>query len=131
VRVYVTNKLPAATTVHWHAVFVPSGMDGVGGLTQVPIQPGETFKYERTFKQHGTFMYHSHHDEMTQMALGLLGMIVVHPRKPGEDYKVQRDFVFMLSEWSIPIGASRPNPNEMTEFNTLTLNAKCFPGTSP
>jgi len=131
VRFYVTNKLPEPTTVHWHAVFVPSGMDGVGGLNQKVIEPGETFKYEWTFRQHGTFMYHSHHDEMTQMALGLMGMIVVHPRKRGPDDRVDRDFVMMLGEWSIPIGASRPNPNEMTEFNTLTINAKCFPGTAP
>jgi hypothetical protein len=68
---------------------------------------------------------------MTQMALGMMGMIVVHPRNAGADYKVDRDFVLLLSEWSIPVGASRPNPNEMTEFNVLTINAKCFPGTAP
>ncbi|MEO8903214.1 MAG: multicopper oxidase domain-containing protein, partial [Polyangiaceae bacterium] len=71
VRVYVTNKLPAPTTVHWHGVYLPAGMDGVGGLNQKPIQPGETFKYEWTFRQHGTLMYHAHHDEMTQMAMGM------------------------------------------------------------
>lgn len=131
VRVYVTNKLKAATTVHWHGVFVPSGMDGVGGLNQRAIQPGETYMYEWTFRQFGTFMYHSHHDEMTQMALGLMGMIVVHPRQPTADYVVDRDFVIMLGEWSIPVGASRPNPNEMTDFNVLTMNAKAFPGTPP
>ena len=131
VRVYVTNRLKAPTTIHWHGIYLPSGMDGVGGLSQKVIQPGETFKYEWTFRQHGTFMYHSHHDEMTQMAMGMMGMIVVHPRKPAADYKVDRDFCIMLSEWAIPIGASRPNPNEMTEFNTLTMNARVFPGTAP
>ena len=59
VRVYVTNKLKAATTVHWHGVYLPNGMDGVGGLNQPDIQPGETFVYEWTFRQHGTYMYHS------------------------------------------------------------------------
>jgi manganese oxidase len=131
VRVYVTNRLKAATTVHWHGVFVPSGMDGVGGLNQRAIQPGETFMYEWTFRQFGTFMYHSHHDEMTQMALGLMGMIVVHPRNPPADYAVDRDFVIMLGEWSIPVGTRRPNPNAMTDFNVLTMNAKAFPGTAP
>ncbi len=82
VRIYVTNKLVAPTSVHWHGVFLPNGMDGVGGLTQRAIKPKETFKYEFTLRQHGTFMYHSHHDEMTQMALGLMGMIVIHPRRP-------------------------------------------------
>jgi manganese oxidase len=131
VRVYVTNRLSAATTVHWHGVFVPSGMDGVGGLNQRSISPGETFMYEWTFRQFGTFMYHSHHDEMTQMALGLMGMIVVHPRVPPPDYAVDRDFVIMLGEWSIPVGTRRPNPNAMADFNVLTMNAKAFPGTSP
>ncbi|XYH94676.1 multicopper oxidase family protein [Sorangium sp. So ce1128] len=131
VRIYVTNKLIAPTTIHWHGVFLPSGMDGVGGLSQRIIMPKETFKYEWTFRQHGTFMYHSHHDEMTQMALGLMGMIVVHPRRPSADYRVQRDFAMLLSEWAIPAGAKRPDPNEMSDFNVLTINAKAFPGTAP
>jgi FtsP/CotA-like multicopper oxidase with cupredoxin domain len=130
VRIYVTNKLPAATTIHWHGLIMPNGMDGVGGLTQRAIQPGETFKYEFTIWQNGTFMYHSHHDEMTQMALGQLGMIVVHPREPKEPLP-DRDFVYLLSEWKVPAGTMRPDPNEMTEFNILTLNAKAFPGTAP
>jgi FtsP/CotA-like multicopper oxidase with cupredoxin domain len=131
VRVYVTNRLPAPTTVHWHGVYLPNGMDGVGGLNQRAIQKGETFKYEWTFRQHGTFMYHSHHDEMTQMAMGMVGMIVVHPRKPPESHRVDRDFVIMLSEWSIKPGTSRPDPNAMSDFNVLTMNAKAFPGTPP
>ncbi len=131
VRVYVTNELAAATTVHWHGVFLPNGMDGVGGLTQPSIKPGETFKYEWTFRQHGTLMYHSHHDEMTQMALGLMGMIVVHPRRPSPGYKVDRDFVMLLSEWFIKPGTRRPDPAKMSDFNLLTINAKAFPGTAP
>ncbi len=131
VRIYVTNRLSAPTTAHWHGVYLPSGMDGVGGLNQRAIAPGETFKYEWTFRQHGTFMYHSHHDEMTQMAMGLMGMIVVHPRTPPPGHRVDRDFVIMLSEWKIAPGTSRPDPNEMSDFNILTMNAKTFPGTVP
>lgn len=131
VRIYVSNRLSAPTTVHWHGIFLPSGMDGVGGLNQVAIMPGETFMYEWTFRQHGTFMYHSHHDEMTQMAMGLMGMMVVHPRKPSADYQVDRDFVTMLGEWVIPAGARRPDPNAMADFNVLTMNARAFPGTVP
>lgn len=130
VRIYVTNKLPAATTVHWHGIILPCGMDGVGGLTQRPIPPGETFKYEFTLWQQGTYMYHAHHDEMTQMALGLLGVIVIHPREP-KGPPVDRDFVYMLSEWKIAPGTMRPDPNEMTDFNVLTLNGKVYPGTAP
>jgi manganese oxidase len=129
VRIYVTNRLSAPTTIHWHGVFLPNGMDGVSGLTQKAIEPGETFKYEFVVLQHGTHMYHSHHDEMTQMGMGLLGMVVFHPRKPTEGYRVDRDFVVLLSEWRIDVGTSRPNPFEMTDFNVFTMNGKAFPAT--
>jgi manganese oxidase len=85
VRIYVTNRLPVATSVHWHGIYLPNGMDGVGGLTQPYIKPGETAKYEYTLRQHGTFMFHSHHDEMTQMGMGLIGMFVIHPRQPAPE----------------------------------------------
>jgi FtsP/CotA-like multicopper oxidase with cupredoxin domain len=130
VRIYVTNKLPAPTTVHWHGIILPSGMDGVSGLSQPPIPPGETYVYEFTLQQHGTFMYHSHHDSMTQDALGLTGMFVIHPRKPTGP-KVDRDFVILLHEWRIDPDTSRPNLLEMVEFNIFTMNGKAFPATEP
>ncbi len=130
VRIYVTNRLPAATTVHWHGILLPSGMDGVGGLSHQAIAPGETFRYEFTLRQASTNMYHSHHDEMTQIGLGMTGMFVIHPRRPVGP-RVDRDFVILLHEWRIDVGTRRPNPNEMTDFNVLTMNAKAFPGTEP
>jgi manganese oxidase len=130
VRIYVTNKLPASTSIHWHGILMPSGMDGVGGLSQAPIQPGQTFKYEYTVWQHGTFMYHSHHDEMTQMALGMLGLFVIHPREPKAP-PPDRDYALMLSEWKIVPGTRRPDPSEMIEFNVLTFNGRAYPGTAP
>lgn len=130
VRIYVTNKLPEATTVHWHGVLVPNGMDGVGGLNQKPIEPGETYKYEFQLRQHGTCMYHSHTDDMTQIALGMMGMFIIHPRNSAGP-RPDRDFVLMSSEWRIDVGTSRPVPTEMTDFNVLTFNARAFPGTAP
>lgn len=130
VRIYVTNRLPEPTTTHWHGLFVPSGMDGVGGLNQPYIQPGQTFRYELDMTRPGTFMYHSHYDEMTQIALGAVGMIVVHPRA-ARAARADRDFVIMLHEWAIPPGARRPNPLAMSDFNVLTMNGKCFPATEP
>lgn len=129
VRVYVTNRLPAPTTVHWHGVFLANGMDGVGGITQPVIKPGETFRYEWTFRQSGTLMYHPHHDEMTQMAMGMMGLIVVHPRGVSQAERPDRDFAILLSEWKIEPGARRPDPMAMNDFNLLTMNGKCFPGT--
>ncbi len=128
VRIYVTNRLDVATTVHWHGLYVPNGMDGVGGLHQRSIEPGETFRYEFTLRQSGTFMYHSHHDEMTQMALGLTGLFVVHPREP-EAEPPARDYAILLHEWKITPGAKRPDPNEMMDFNVLTMNARIHPAT--
>jgi FtsP/CotA-like multicopper oxidase with cupredoxin domain len=130
VRIFVTNRLAAPTTVHWHGILLPNGMDGVGGLNQRAIRPGETFKYEFTLRQSGTCMYHAHHDEMTQIALGMTGLFIIHSRKRQEP-RVDRDFALMLHEWRIDPGTSRPNPNEMTDFNILTVNAKAFPATEP
>jgi hypothetical protein len=118
-----------ATTVHWHGVLLPNGMDGAGGLTKKAIQPGETFKYEVTLHQSGTAMYHWHYDDMTQIALALTGLLVIHPRRPRT--VVDRDFAILLHEWRVDHGTKRPNPNEMIEFNMLTMNARAFLGTAP
>jgi manganese oxidase len=128
VRIFVTNRLSAPTTVHWHGILLPSGMDGVGGLSQRAIRTNETFLYEFTLKQHGTFQYHSHHDEMTQMGMGMVGLFVIHPRNP-KGPRPDRDFALLVHEWAVEVGTERPNPNEMTDFNILTINARCFPGT--
>jgi FtsP/CotA-like multicopper oxidase with cupredoxin domain len=130
VRIYVTNKLPENTSVHWHGLLVPSGMDGVAGLSQKNIGRGETYKYEFQLRQHGTYMYHSHSDDMTQIALGMMGMFVIHRRTPTGP-NVDRDFALMSSEWRIDVGTRRPNPIEMTDFNVLTFNGRAFPGTAP
>ena len=129
VRFYVTNKLPEPTSVHWHGVILPNGMDGVAGLTQRAIPVGETFKYEFTMSKAGTFMYHPHFDEMTQIALGMVGMIVVHPKQ--RPARRVRDYALMAHEWKIPIGAKRPDPMAMSDFNVLTFNSKAFPATEP
>jgi FtsP/CotA-like multicopper oxidase with cupredoxin domain len=129
VRFYVTNKLPEPTSVHWHGVILPSGMDGVAGLTQKAIPVGETYKYEFTMRRAGTFMYHPHFDEMTQIALGMVGMIVVHPKR--RDARRVRDYSLMAHEWMIPIGSRRPDPLAMSDFNVLTFNSKAFPATEP
>lgn len=129
VRILVTNKLPEPTAVHWHGVLLPSGMDGVQGLTQKPIMPGETFTYEFTLTQHGTQMYHSHGDEMVQIGLGTMGFFIIHPNQP--KHKIDRDYAIFLNEWFVEPGTSRPDPNVMTDFNIFTFNSRAFPGTAP
>ena len=124
VRILVTNRLREATTIHWHGLLLPSGMDGVGGLTQPKIQPGETFAYEFTLRQHGTHMYHPHADEMTQMAMGMMGLFIIHPK--GGD-TVDRDYAFILHNFALHPGTRRPDPAVMQDFDLWTFNSKVFP----
>lgn len=63
------------------------------------------------------------------MGMGMVGMIVIHPRKP-KGPRPDRDFVLLTHEWAVEVGSERPDPNEMTDFNILTFNAKAFPGTA-
>jgi manganese oxidase len=130
VRIFVTNKLPEHTTIHWHGMLVPNGMDGVGGLTQPHIEPGKTFVYEFVVRRSGTFMYHPHADEMVQMAMGMMGSIVVHPRSPGER-RVDRDFVFLMQSYDIDPGSSLPKVMTMLDFNLWAWNSRVFPGIDP
>ncbi len=129
VRLFVTNKLPEVTTIHWHGQRLPCGMDGVTGLTQPPIPPGKTFVYEFVAQQAGTFMYHPHADEMVQMAMGMMGFWVTHPkgRHPLIN-EVDRDYVFLLASYDIEPGAATPKVMTMLDFNLWTWNSRVFPG---
>jgi FtsP/CotA-like multicopper oxidase with cupredoxin domain len=130
VRIFVTNKLPEHTTIHWHGQRLPNGMDGVGGLNQPQIPAGKTFVYEFEAKRPGTFMYHPHADEMTQMAMGMMGFWVTHP-KNANFMKVDRDFVFILNAYDIDPGSFTPKVNTMLDFNLWTWNSRAFPGIDP
>ncbi|KFI05650.1 multicopper oxidase family protein [Massilia sp. BSC265] len=130
VRIFVTNKLPEITSVHWHGQILPCGMDGVSGLTQPAIPPGKTFVYEFVARHAGTFMYHPHADEMMQMAMGMMGFWVTHPKNP-KQHAVDRDYVFLLSSYDIEPGSYTPRTNTMLDFNLWTFNSRVFPGIDP
>ena len=130
IRILVTNRLGEHTTAHWHGLILPNGMDGVGGLTQPHIEPGETYAYEFTLRQHGTHMYHPHADEMTQMAYGMMGMFIIHP-KGAEPERIDRDYCLLLHNWALHPGTARPDPSIMTEFDLWTFNGKVFPAIDP
>ncbi len=130
VRIFVTNKLPEHTTVHWHGLILPSGMDGVGGLSHPGIPPGKTFVYEFELTKSGTFMYHPHADEMVQMAMGMLGMFIVHPKDPAF-MPVDRDFCFLLNAFDIDPGSYVPKVMTMTDFNLWCWNSRIFPDIDP
>jgi len=130
VRMFVTNRLPEHTSIHWHGQPLPNGMDGVSGLTQPAIQPGKTFVYEFEAKRAGTFMYHPHADEMTQMAMGMMGSWVTHPKNP-KFMPVDRDFIFLLNSYDIDPGSYTPKINTMLDFNLWAFNSRAFPGIDP
>ena len=129
VRIFVTNKLPEHTTIHWHGQRLPNGMDGVGGLNQRQIPVGKTFVYEFEARRPGTFMYHPHADEMTQMAMGMMGFWVTHPKEkhPLID-EVQRDFCFLLNSFDIDPGSKTPKIMTMLDHNLWSWNSRLFPG---
>jgi len=127
VRIFVTNRLPEHTTIHWHGILLPSGMDGVGGLVQPQIPVGKTYVYEFDLVKSGTFMYHPHADEMVQMAMGMMGMFIVHPKDPRK-FRVDRDFVFVINAYDIDPGSYTPRINTMLDFNLWSWNSRVFPG---
>jgi FtsP/CotA-like multicopper oxidase with cupredoxin domain len=130
IRIFVTNRLPEHTTIHWHGVLLPNGMDGVGGLTQPHIPPGATYVYEWTVRGSGSHMYHPHADEMVQMAMGMMGLFIIHPKDPSFR-RVDRDFAFLLSSFLVEPGTYSPDTAEMTDFNLWTFNSRVFPGIDP
>ena len=129
VRIFVTNRLPERTSIHWHGQRLPNGMDGVAGLTQPAIPAGKTFVYEFVAKRPGTFMYHPHADEMTQMAMGMMGFWVTHPKtRHSLIADVQRDFCFLLNAYDVEPGSYTPKIATMLDFNLWSWNSRVFPG---
>jgi len=127
VRIEFKNELPEATTVHWHGLEVPIEMDGVPAISQPLVQPGESYSYEFTLRQHGTFFYHSHMP--MQEMLGMIGLFIIHPRVAYQP-PVQKDFGLILQEWALLPNNTIPNTLSM-EFNWLTMNGKAGPAISP
>jgi FtsP/CotA-like multicopper oxidase with cupredoxin domain len=129
VRIVVKNELPDATTVHWHGVEVPNAMDGVPGVTQAPIEPGESFTYEFVAKPAGTFMYHSHFEGDVQVSAGLYAPFIIDPKEPEENPPAV-DQTLMISESRLRDGQTfAPMPMTGMEPNFFTINGKAFPAT--
>lgn len=97
VTLRVANQLPVTTSIHWHGILLPAGMDGVPGFSFPGIAPGETFTYRFPVKQSGTYWYHSHSGFQEQT--GLYGAIIIDPAKP-DPIQADRDYVVMLSDWT-------------------------------
>jgi manganese oxidase len=113
VRINFTNELPEPTVIHFHGPKLPNSMDGVGGVTQKVIAPGESFTYEFVAQPGGTFMYHTHHNSAEQEGKGLYGVFIVDPKVPPVEY--DKEYIQVLSELG----------------GYYLINGKAFPATDP
>jgi FtsP/CotA-like multicopper oxidase with cupredoxin domain len=132
VRINVKNELPEATSVHWHGMILPNEMDGPADVTQKPIEPGETFAYEFTASQQGTYFYHSHKEPDRQQALGMYGALIVDPEDPSADesYDYDLEYTIQLQEWLEKEGYTYPAMlMEGAMPNFFTINGKSYPKT--
>ena len=130
VRINVTNRLPEGTTVHWHGLILPNAMDGPAEITQKPIEPGNTFSYEFTTEQAGTYFYHTHARVDRQQSLGLYGALIIDPKDPRLDAKADTEYVIQLQEWLQRAGLTYPAMlMEGALPNYFTINGKAYPST--
>jgi FtsP/CotA-like multicopper oxidase with cupredoxin domain len=95
-RILVHIRMPVPTSIHWHGLLVPPGMDGVPYISFPPIQPGTTFTYEFPIRQRGTYWYHSHSNLQEQR--GVYGAIVIEPQHSRR--KVDNEHVILFSDWT-------------------------------
>jgi len=127
VRIVFENHLPEPTGIHWHGLELPIEMDGVPGIGQKPVMPGERYVYEFSLHQNGTFFYHPH--MAMQEMVGLLGGFVIHP-KSAYAPRVDKDYLIALQEYAVLPNSTIPNSMNM-EFNWLTFNGKAGPASTP
>ena len=127
VRVIFKNKLPESSSIHWHGFEDQIGYDGMPGISQAPVKPGESFTYNFVIKQEGTFFYHSHM-AMQEMA-GMLGAFIMHPKTPYRPH-CDKDFAISLQAYWVLANSTSPNTMNM-EFNWLLFNGKAGPATTP
>jgi FtsP/CotA-like multicopper oxidase with cupredoxin domain len=160
VRVHLKNSLAEPTTIHWHGVDVPNPMDGVPGITQKPVAPGETFVYEFEARPAGTRWYHTHVDEHRQLDLGLAATLIIDPAGVNEPMAYDREVTLVLDDWVTGTGpAVPPTPEGVAggggmgrmmggrgmggmmrgmmgggntpPYDTMTINGKAYPATEP
>ncbi|TIP30883.1 MAG: DUF4396 domain-containing protein [Mesorhizobium sp.] len=130
VRINVTNRLPESTTIHWHGLILPNEMDGPAEITQEPIPPGGSYRYEFTAGQSGTYFYHSHDHVDRQQALGLYGALIIDPANPQDEIAADHDYVIQLQEWLMREGLTFPSmPMDGGQPNYFTINGRAYPST--
>ena len=102
------NELPQASSVHWHGIRIDNAMDGVAGLTQAAVEPGESFDYDFVAPDAGTYWYHAHNRSVEQVARGLYGALIV---EEAEATDVDRDEVLILDDWLLDPETAQIDPD--------------------
>ena len=115
IRVILKNYLPEETSIHWHGVPVPNAMDGVPGITQKGVEPGETFVYEFEAKPAGTYIYHSHAGY--QLDQGLYGALIIEPSNPAGAY--DREYTLLLENWVMKDGGGAANTRRRPQMGMM------------
>ncbi len=121
------NALPLPSTVHWHGLRLDARFDGVPGLSQPAVEPGQSFTYQLVFPDGGIFWYHPHVREDIQQDLGLYGNIFVQPSRPGAWGPVHREEFLILDDLLVgedglvPWGRDEPTHAAMGRFGNLLL----------
>jgi FtsP/CotA-like multicopper oxidase with cupredoxin domain len=133
VRITITNHFPEATTIHWHGLEIPSNQDGVPGVGQAPIEPGQSYTYDFTvpLDNVGTYFYHSHYDDLAQVSGGLYGAFIVDP-KPGTPeaanaIRADQEYLQMVSEmggYYVINGKSYPDTQPMRVKHGQTIHIR-------
>ena len=127
ITVNFTNSIAWPTTIHWHGLRLDNASDGVPGVTQEPVEPGETFRYEIHFKDPGLYWYHPHHREDVLKDLGLYGNMLVEPSAPDYFGPVDREEFLMVDDFlmtgddPLPFGLERSTHSFMGRFGNLML----------
>ena len=127
ITVHFTNSVEWPTTIHWHGLRLDNASDGVPGITQDPVEPGETFRYEVHFKDPGIYWYHPHHREDVLKDLGLYGNMLVEPRQPDYYGPADREEALMVDDFlmtgddPLPFGLERSTHAFMGRFGNLML----------
>ena len=133
IRVRLKNQLAQPTSIHWHGIRIANAMDGVVGLTQDAVEPGESFDYDFVAPDAGTYWYHTHNRAWEQLARGLYGALIVDE---AEIPDFDRDIVFILDDWRLnedgaideaSFGAMHDLSHAGRLGNWLTVNARSDP----
>ncbi|TJY42360.1 hypothetical protein E5161_10210 [Cohnella pontilimi] len=134
VRIHFVNHLPEPSAIHWHGLHLPNAMDGVPGLTQKEVQPGQSFVYEFTASHPGTFMYHSHYNDMKQIGGGMYGAFIIDPKeKPAAAPEAGelRDGMTFDRDYTMLLAGNRVNNAAEDVPDYFTINGRSYPDTPP